>query len=115
MKVILDDFKQPQGIFIPLNEWEGIKDMLPAQSQLFKVMSSYASKSIYDMSAQEINQRLVPFTEELVARALSEGHYVTYLSDNANAKFVNEYADGRKELVNIDQATGRDHIQPLPR
>lgn len=115
MKVILDDFTQPQGIFIPLTEWEGIKDMLPVQSQLFKVMNSYASKSIYDMSAQEMNQRLSPFTEQLVANALSEGHYITYLSNNPNAKFVNEYADGRKELVSIDQATVRDHIQPLSR
>ncbi|MDP9079987.1 MAG: hypothetical protein M3O71_21380 [Bacteroidota bacterium] len=115
MKVILDNQSQPQGIFIPFDEWEKIKAQTPPDSQLYQMMDAYKAKSVFEMSEKELASHLGPFTQSLVGKALAAGHYSLTLNSSPPGKFLHEYASGRKEAVDINSATGAQLIYPLTR
>jgi hypothetical protein len=107
MKVILDTEHQP-GIFIPLAELSDIDTRI---AELFQLREELSPRSVFDISVEEINQRLEPNSASLASAALSKGAYLTYRNtDKTPAKYINEYADQTIEHVNVNRNTGKDRI-----
>jgi len=60
-------------------------------------------KLVFELSAEELTERLRPTAEKLMKEAWAKGSYITYYSEELcpdTDHMIHEYAD-RKELVKI--------------
>jgi hypothetical protein len=64
-------------------------------------------KDIFNLTQAELDQRMEPVVKQLVNKSFARAGFILYRDLNcvAEAEFIREYADGRKELVRIDRET----------
>ena len=112
MEVVLDHDQKPQGVFLPLNEWEELKHGINRASDLYKLMDELSNKDIFDMDAAEFASHLAPVAQATAQQALDAGLYHSYPSglEGEPATFIHEYQNGRKILIKIDGQTGKEHF-----
>ncbi|WP_158829348.1 hypothetical protein [Mucilaginibacter lacusdianchii] len=112
MEIVLDQQQKPQGIFLPLSEWEQIKPSVSKASALYKLMDELTQKDIFEMDPDEFAVHLAPVAQEATQRAFVQGLYVSYRAGLHSPEnyFVHEYQNGRKVLVSVDAETGKDHF-----
>jgi len=65
-------------------------------------------KDIFSLTQKEMDEHFEPIVKQAMNDALAKGGYILYRDENCvtDAEFIHEYADGRKELVRIDEKTG---------
>jgi hypothetical protein len=70
------------------------------------------NKSKFDLSAQELEQKLSQKTDLVNKEALDQGLYISYRDHHCvnPDQFVHEYKDGRKELIRINSQTGKEEF-----
>ena len=112
MKVILNEEKQPQGVFLQLEDWEMVKQSVDPVCDLYKLMLELNQKSIFDMSPGEFATHLKPHTNKIVDEALQNGLYFSYPTDGTGeaGTFIHQYLNDKKILVEIDEQTGKEHF-----
>lgn len=112
MKVIHDKKKQPQGVFIPLADWKGLKDGIDSSNDLYKVMEELTQKSVFEMTPEELTAKLAPMTEKVIADALNNGLYISYPAGFLGKpnQFIHENIKGVKQLIEIDVQTGEERL-----
>jgi len=111
MEVILDNEKNPQGVYLPLTEWDTLKNGINKASNLYRLMEELSHPDVFEMNAEQFSQYLEPVAAGAVNKALENGLYVSCPAgaDMPNA-FIQEYQNGRKILVEVDQRTGKEHF-----
>ncbi|QJD97187.1 hypothetical protein HH214_15565 [Mucilaginibacter robiniae] len=112
MEVVLDQQQKPQGVFLPLSEWEQLRHGINKASELYKLMDELSEKDIFAMDDQEFKSLLAPVIREAVQSSLDQGLYFSYsagIKDDP-ALFIHEYKDGKRVLIRVDAATGREHF-----
>jgi hypothetical protein len=112
MEVIFDGDKKPLGVFLPLDEWEILKPGVNETSDLYKLMDGFIKPDIFDMDAGQFSAYLAPLAQETVQQALDNGLYFSYpaAAKELSGTFVHEYKNGKKEMVEIDKQTGKEHF-----
>lgn len=68
-----------------------------------------AKKSIFEMSPEEIHDHLKPMAEKLKQTALDSGSWYSYRNELCVEPdmFIHEFKDGRKELIQLGDETGK--------
>lgn len=112
MEVVLNHEQKPQGVFLPLAEWEQLKHVINKASELYKLMDELSQKDIFDMDAEEFAAHLAPVAKDVVGTALNQGLYFSYPAGGQElpSTFIHEYKNGRKVLIEVDAQTGKEHF-----
>lgn len=112
MEIILDHEQKPQGVFLPLAEWNTLKHGINAASELYKLMDELSQKDVFDMDAAEFSAYLAPVASKAVQQALDQDLYFSYPADPNEhpGTFIHEYKNGKKVLIKIDSQTGKEHF-----
>jgi hypothetical protein len=68
-----------------------------------------AKKSVFEMSPEEIREHLKPMAQQLKQTALDNGAWYSYTNELCIEPdmFIREYKDGRKELIQLGNETGK--------
>ena len=108
MKVALDD-KQQTGIFISMDELAELDKHI---AELYQLREKLTTPSVFDLTPEQLHKRLNPAIHKAAADALTSGAYITYLQPDPAiaARYINEYADGALDYVNVDRQTGKDIV-----
>lgn len=72
-------------------------------------------KSVFEMSAEELRERIAPVAEQLKKNAWAKNSYITYFDEKlcSSTEFmIHEYSD-RKELVRIKSNGETEFIKIL--
>lgn len=71
-----------------------------------------AKKSIFDMGPEEIHNHLKPMAQKLKQTALDNGSWFSYRNELCVEPdmFIHEFKDGRKELIQLGNETGKFRI-----
>lgn len=71
-----------------------------------------AYKSIFDLTPEEFEARLAPIALAARQEALDAGLWFSYRNELCveNDMFIHEFKDGRKELIQLGNETGRYKI-----
>lgn len=85
MEIVLDHDQKPQGVFLPLDEWEQLKHGINRASDLYKLMDELSQKDIFDMNADEFSAYLAPVAQSVVQAAHDQDLYFSYPSGMAPA------------------------------
>jgi len=66
-------------------------------------------KSVFEMTPEEIHERLKPIAIKAKQDALDEGSWFSYRNElcSEDDMFIHEFKDGRKELIQIGDETGK--------
>jgi len=112
MEVFLNHEQKPQGVFLPLAEWEQLKHGVNKASELYKLMDELSQKDIFEMDVNEFAAHLAPVAKDAVAKALEQGLYFSYPAGGQELRstFIHEYQSGRKVLIEVDVQTGKEHF-----
>jgi len=112
MEIVLDHEQKPQGVFLPLKEWEHLRHVINRASDLYKLMDELTQKDVFDMDADEFAAHLLPVAENAARQSLEQGLYFSYPSrlEGEPATFIHEYQNGRKVLVKVDNQTGKEQF-----
>ena len=112
MEVVLDQQQKPQGVFLPLDDWEQLKHVINRASDLYKLMDDLTHPDIFEMDAHAFAGYVAPIAQDAVHKAFDQGLYFSYPSGNEDlpSTFIHEYKNGKKVLVKIDTQTGKEHF-----
>ena len=68
-----------------------------------------AKKSVFEMTPEEIRERLKPVAIKARRDALDEGSWFSYRNELCieDDMFIHEFKDGRKELIRLGDETGK--------
>jgi hypothetical protein len=68
-----------------------------------------AKKSVFDMDPEEIHNHLKPTAKRLKQEALDNGSWYSYRNELCveDNMFIHEFKDGRKELIQLGDETGK--------
>jgi len=112
MEVVFDSEQRPRGVFLPLDEWESLKPDVSEASDLYKLMDGFSKADIFEMSAEQFSEYLAPVAEEAARGALDNGLYLSYPANTKELPgvFIHEYKNGKKEMVEIDNKTGKEYF-----
>lgn len=112
MEVVLDQQQKPQGVFLPLAEWEQLRHAVSTSSELYKLMDELTEKDIFTMDDREFKAHLQPVIKEAIQASLDQGLYFSYSAGIKEdpALFIHEYKDGKRVLIRVDAATGREEF-----
>jgi hypothetical protein len=110
MEVVLDQQRKPQGVFLPLAEWEQLRHGINKTSELYKLMDELSEKDIFAMDDKEFKAHLEPVITEAVQVSLDQGLYFSYSAGIKEdpTMFIHEYKGGKRVLIRVDAATGRE-------
>jgi hypothetical protein len=73
MQIIYNQQQEPQEIFLSLEEWDGLKDSVDANSELYRLMETLQHKAIFKLNPAEFAEYLTPVTQQAVQDALYKG------------------------------------------
>jgi len=112
MEVVLDQQQKPQGVFLPLAEWEQLRHGINKGSELYKLMDELSQQDVFEMNVNEFKAHLTPVIESTVQQTLEQGAYISYPADIQDdpAMFIHEYKDGKRVLVRVDVNTGKEQF-----
>ncbi len=65
------------------------------------------AKSVFELTQEDLDVRLLPLMNDAIAKRYDKGLPVSYRDDRCPTAwhFIHEYADGKKFLVQLDEAT----------
>ncbi|MBS1527597.1 MAG: hypothetical protein JST19_18255 [Bacteroidetes bacterium] len=78
-------------------------------AELYELKEKFKDQSVFDLSANQLKEKLRPTVNKLRKEAWDKGSYISYVQTDPSieATFVHQYKDGKKEYVDIDTETGK--------